>query len=70
MPDGAQLTMSASDLPALTKALDPHTLVPVHVEGWKHFTESRAAAEQILAPTPTVNRVRWLEPGVATTFAD
>jgi L-ascorbate metabolism protein UlaG (beta-lactamase superfamily) len=69
-PDGSQLTMSASDLPALTEALDPLTLVPVHVEGWTHFSESRAAAEQILAQTPSAARVRWLEPGVATTFAD
>lgn len=70
MPDGAQLTMSASDLPNLTEALDPHILIPVHFEGWTHFSESRAAAERILEHTSTVDRVRWLEPGVATTFAD
>ena len=48
----------------LCALLKPATVIPVHYEGWKHFREGRAAAEQALAsavPAPT-----WLEIGQPT----
>lgn len=47
-------------------------MVPVHVEGWSHFSESRVAAERVFvaAPADLRTRVRWLAPGVVTDVAD
>jgi hypothetical protein len=41
------------------------TLLPIHYEGWKHFREGRAAAEQEFAASGVADRVRWLRAGVA-----
>ena len=39
---------------------DPRVVVPVHYEGWSHFSEPEAHARAAL-PDAT-----WLEPGMAT----
>ena len=59
-------TMTAEHAAELCAEIDPHTIVPIHAEGWKHFRQDRAAAERALAASPLADRVRWLEPGVAT----
>jgi len=64
-PDGAHLTMSAADLPELAKDLGHPVLVPVHVEGWKHFRESRADAQALLADCGSTVVSMWPTPGVA-----
>ena len=69
-PDGAYLTLSAADLPRLGADLGDPTIVPVHVEGWKHFAETRAESERLIAAHGLAGRVRWLEPGVSAEFAD
>lgn len=58
-------TMTGAEAVELCALLKPATVIPVHYEGWKHFREGRAAAEQALAsavPAPT-----WLEIGQPTT---
>jgi L-ascorbate metabolism protein UlaG (beta-lactamase superfamily) len=59
-------TMTAEQAVELCTLLDPGTIVPIHVEGWRHFRQGRAEAERVLADSPLAGRVRWLEPGVAT----
>ena len=58
-------TMTGAEAVELCALLEPTTVIPVHYEGWKHFREDRAAAEQAFAagggPAPT-----WLEIGRAT----
>jgi L-ascorbate metabolism protein UlaG (beta-lactamase superfamily) len=59
-------TMTAEDAVALTQPMAPHTVVPIHYEGWKHFRQGRASAERVFAAAPSdfAKRVRWLDIGV------
>ncbi len=61
-------TMTGAEAVDLCGALLPHTAIPIHYEGWKHFRENRAAVEQALASAPAEVRdaFRWLDLGVPT----
>ncbi len=58
-------TMTAKDAIELTRLSRPHTVVPIHYEGWKHFREGRDAIERALAAAPSEvkNRFRWIPLG-------
>ena len=45
-------TLTADDAVDLVSRLAPHTVVPVHYEGWSHFRQGRAAIEERLATAP------------------
>ena len=50
--------------------LRPHTAIPLHYEGWKHFTEGRAGIERAFAEAPDIGeRFRWLPLGVGAEIA-
>ena len=61
-------TMTARDAVRLCRVLRPRTVVPVHYEGWGHFTQGRRAAQEEFdrAPRDVRDAVRWLDPGRAT----
>jgi L-ascorbate metabolism protein UlaG (beta-lactamase superfamily) len=61
-------TMTASEAVELCARLRPHTAIPIHYEGWKHFREGRDEIERELASAPedVRERFRWLPIGVAT----
>jgi L-ascorbate metabolism protein UlaG (beta-lactamase superfamily) len=67
-PDGTRFTMSASDGAQAAKKLGAKRIVPVHYEGWKHFSEDRDAAHQILVEAGVARRVHWLELGKRVEF--
>jgi L-ascorbate metabolism protein UlaG (beta-lactamase superfamily) len=58
-------TMTAHDAVELCGLLRPETVVPVHYEGWSHFTEGRARIEDELADAPLelLERVVWAPMG-------
>lgn len=60
-------TMNAHDAVELIGLAEPGVAVPVHVEGWSHFSEQEAAAARIFDATmPAVrDRVRWAPLGEA-----
>ena len=65
-------SMTAEQAVELCHLVQPHTAIPVHYEGWKHFREGREAIERELAsaaPEELRERVRWLPIGVATAVA-
>jgi len=64
----ALYTMNAKQAIELCGEIRPHTVLPLHYEGWKHFREGRGKVEAALAGAPADLResVRWLEIGVAT----
>jgi L-ascorbate metabolism protein UlaG (beta-lactamase superfamily) len=64
-------TMTAEDAAQLCGLIDPHTVLPIHYEGWKHFREGRSAAEQAFAQAPgeLSSRVRWLDFGEPATLS-
>ena len=64
-------TMTARQAVQLCALVDPHTVIPLHYEGWKHFREGRDAIERELehAPPDLQSRVRWLHLGTEETIA-
>jgi L-ascorbate metabolism protein UlaG (beta-lactamase superfamily) len=57
------LTMTAEDGVAAARAFPEATIVPLHYEGWKHFSESRADVEKSFAEAGLQHRLKWLEAG-------
>jgi L-ascorbate metabolism protein UlaG (beta-lactamase superfamily) len=59
-------TMTGREAVELCSLLRPHTAIPLHYEGWMHFTEGRAGIERAFAEAPAEvrERVRWLPLGV------
>ena len=63
----ARYTMTAQDAVELLGLIRPHTAIPVHYEGWKHFKQGREAIEREFAVAPESIRqsIRWLPIGTA-----
>jgi L-ascorbate metabolism protein UlaG (beta-lactamase superfamily) len=59
------LTMTAEDGVQAAHAFSESTIVPVHYEGWKHFSESRDVISRAFETAGVGGRVRWMEPGTA-----
>ena len=68
-PGGAHFSMTAAEAGALAEALQARHVVPMHVEGWAHFSEGREPAAVVLAGSPVAERVTWLRPGAPHEFA-
>jgi L-ascorbate metabolism protein UlaG (beta-lactamase superfamily) len=58
-------TMTAREAVQLCTLLRPRTVIPVHYEGWKHFSEGRTAVEDAFARAPREVRaaLRWVAIG-------
>jgi L-ascorbate metabolism protein UlaG (beta-lactamase superfamily) len=61
-------SMTARDAVALCQSVDPATVIPVHYEGWSHFTQGRDVVErELTTASPHIRqRFRWLTTGAAT----
>jgi L-ascorbate metabolism protein UlaG (beta-lactamase superfamily) len=62
------LTMNTNDAIETAHAFPYATIVPVHCDGWAHFTQSREDVARSFAALGLESRLRLLEPGVATTI--
>lgn len=62
-------TLTAHDAVALCQLIRPCTVIPVHYDGWSHFSEDKATAARVFAAASAElrDRVHWLVPGVAST---
>jgi L-ascorbate metabolism protein UlaG (beta-lactamase superfamily) len=63
------LTLTAAEAVELARLVPEALLVPLHYEGWEHFSQSRREVEEAFARAGLAERVRWLEPGMATAIA-
>ena len=57
------LTMTARDGVEAARVFPDAPIVPLHYEGWKHFSESRADVENSFAEAGLQHRLMWLEAG-------
>jgi L-ascorbate metabolism protein UlaG (beta-lactamase superfamily) len=64
-------TMTARQAIEFCELVRPHTAIPIHYEGWKHFRQGRdAIVRELENASDDVRRsVRWLPIGVATEVA-
>jgi L-ascorbate metabolism protein UlaG (beta-lactamase superfamily) len=61
-------TMTAHEAVQLCAEVEPHTVIPIHYEGWLHFREGRESIERELerAPDEVRRSIRWLPLGEAS----
>jgi L-ascorbate metabolism protein UlaG (beta-lactamase superfamily) len=57
------ITFTADEAIGVAEALPNAAIIPVHYEGWKHFTESRMDIDQTFAVAGLGNRLLWLTAG-------
>jgi L-ascorbate metabolism protein UlaG (beta-lactamase superfamily) len=67
--DGANLTLTSEDAVKAARILDGATVVPVHTEGWTHFTEGPETFAAAFHAAGLENRVKLLTHGLPTTLS-
>jgi L-ascorbate metabolism protein UlaG (beta-lactamase superfamily) len=65
---GMVLTMSAAEAADLAARWNLEHVVPVHYEGWAHFTEESVEAKKAFAASAFAGQVHWLEAGIPTSL--
>ncbi len=63
------LTLTAEEAVRVAQACEQALIVPLHFEGWAHFSEGRREIEEAFAAAGLTNRLRWPEPGRAVRIA-
>lgn len=58
----APLTMTADDGVQVAKAMPDATIVPLHFDGWAHFSESKQVIQETFWAAGLDNRLRWIDP--------
>jgi L-ascorbate metabolism protein UlaG (beta-lactamase superfamily) len=61
----ANLTLTAAEAVTAAQALREAVIVPLHFEGWGHFSESAAEIDQAFTAAGLGDRLRWPVPGKA-----
>jgi L-ascorbate metabolism protein UlaG (beta-lactamase superfamily) len=64
----AHLTLTAADAVAAAQAFGEALIVPLHFEGWAHFSESAPEIERAFADAGLADRLRWPIPGEPLTL--
>jgi L-ascorbate metabolism protein UlaG (beta-lactamase superfamily) len=62
------LTFTAEEGVVTARTFGQAAIVPLHFEGWAHFSEGRAAIEAAFANANLANRLHLLAPGATATF--
>jgi hypothetical protein len=61
----AHLTLTAAEAITAAQAFPGALILPLHFEGWAHFSESRGEVEHAFAAAGLAHRLRWPIPGQA-----
>ena len=64
----AHLTFAASEGVSAARAFPRAVIVPLHYEGWGHFSEGRSEIQQAFDEAGLAEQLCWLEPGKPTLF--
>jgi L-ascorbate metabolism protein UlaG (beta-lactamase superfamily) len=62
----AHLTFTADEAVEAAHAFTDATIIPMHYEGWEHWSESRQEIEDAFAFAGLEDRLQWMEPGART----
>jgi L-ascorbate metabolism protein UlaG (beta-lactamase superfamily) len=62
----AHLTFTAAEAVEAARVFAEATIIPLHYEGWAHYSESREQIEAVFASAGLEHRLRWMEAGCAT----
>jgi hypothetical protein len=62
------LTFTASELVAVARTCPEVQVVPLHLEGWEHFSESRSDVESAFAAAGLTHRLHLLKRGQAVSL--
>lgn len=65
----APLTFTAAEAVEVACVMSSAIVVPLHFEGWKHFTESRSDVEWAFAAARLSRRLMWATAGEAVPVA-
>jgi hypothetical protein len=57
------LTLTTADAVEAARAFGNAAIVPLHFEGWEHFSETRADVEAAFQRAGLASRLRWPERG-------
>lgn len=60
----AHLTMTVDESLKVTRLFNNATIIPLHFEGWEHFTESKGEIEMKYSNAGVVDRLQWAKPYV------
>jgi L-ascorbate metabolism protein UlaG (beta-lactamase superfamily) len=61
----AYLTLPSAEAPAAAEILGARTIVPVHFEGWKHFSDGRDSLRSAFESAGLGHKLALVEPGEA-----
>jgi L-ascorbate metabolism protein UlaG (beta-lactamase superfamily) len=64
--DGAALTLTGGDAAEAARVLGTRWVVPLHVQGWAHFSEGPSDVRRAFVDAGLADRLRILEPGGTT----
>jgi len=64
----AHFTFTADEAVEAAHAFTGAIIIPLHFEGWAHFSESRLQIENAFKAAGMERRLQWLEPGPAMDF--
>ncbi len=62
----AHLTFTAGEGVEAARAFAEATIIPLHYEGWAHYSESRRQIEDAFTSAGLEHRLQWMEPGRAS----
>jgi L-ascorbate metabolism protein UlaG (beta-lactamase superfamily) len=61
-----RFTMDAKDDVKAARKLNPRTIIPIHFEGWKLFSQGKSVIEKEFSQAGLSNKLHWLSIGKAT----
>ena len=64
----AHLTMTAEEGVEAARVFGEALIIPLHFEGWAHFTESQDQVNLAFVAAGLQHRLRWLKPGIPETI--
>jgi L-ascorbate metabolism protein UlaG (beta-lactamase superfamily) len=64
----SHLTFTAAEAVEAARAFPDAIIIPLHYEGWAHFSESRQQVEETFAAAGLSHRLSWLNQGRAASF--